>query len=118
MECHITQMSEKSINNSWKTATKQLHQILKGVKMLNRIFENNRVNGIRRSCEDPSPDRCSQAQQGVPSCHPAIATVKWNNEASKVVIKYFTEVSHLIKKENLLGDTERECLEMKDKKNI
>ena len=48
---------------------------------------------------------------GVPrrtSRHPAIARLKWNKEVNKVV-------SHLMRKEDLLGDTERECFENGEK---
>ena len=57
--------------------------------MLNKIFENNGVNGTGTPCECPSPSRCSQAQQWGPGCHPVTARVKWNKELNKIVMECF-----------------------------
>ena len=100
--------------------------------MLNKIFENNGVNGTGTPCECPSPSRCSPAQQWGPGCHPVTARVKWNKELNKIVMECFyrsksfdeeaepireyrKRVSLLMRKQNLLGNTERECLESGEK---
>ena len=57
--------------------------------MLNKIFENNGVNGTGTPCECPSPSRCSLAQQWGPGCHPVTARVKWNKELNKIVMECF-----------------------------
>ena len=57
--------------------------------MLNKIFENNGVNGTGTPCECPSPSRCSPAQQWGPGCHPVTARVKWNKELNKIVMECF-----------------------------
>ena len=57
--------------------------------MLNKIFENNGVNGTGTPCECPSPSRCSPAQQWGPGCHPVTARVKWNKELNKIVMGCF-----------------------------
>ena len=57
--------------------------------MLNKIFENNGVNGTETPCECPSPSRCSPAQQWGPGCHPVTARVKWNKELNKIVMECF-----------------------------
>ena len=72
--------------------------------MLNQIFENNGVNGTGTLCKGSSPGRCSPAQQRGPARHLATARLKWNKE-----------VGRLMRKENLLGDTERGCLENEEK---
>ena len=57
--------------------------------MLNKIFENDGVNGTGTTCECPSPSRCSPAQQWGPGCHPVTARVKWNKELNKIVMECF-----------------------------
>ena len=57
--------------------------------MLNKIFENNGVNGTGTPCECPSPSRCSPAQQWGPGCHPVTPRVKWNKELNKIVMECF-----------------------------
>ena len=77
------------------------------MKMSNQIFENNGVNGTRTPCEGSSPGRCSLAQQWGSGGHPVTARVKWNREGNKEVMECFTEVNSLMRKETLLGNTER-----------
>ena len=66
------------------------------------------MNGSGTPREGPSPDRCSQAQQQGSGRHPATARVKLSKEVNKILMNVFTEVSCLMKKENLLGDTKKE----------
>ena len=44
--------------------------------MSNQIFENNGADRTGTPCEDPSPGRCSPAQQQGLGRHPATAGVK------------------------------------------
>ena len=53
----------------------------------------------------------SPAQPQGPSRHTATVRVKQNKEVNKVVMEYFCRSKAFVRKENLLGDTERECLE-------
>ena len=71
------------------------------------------MTGIGVPCEGPSSGRCSLVQQQACGCHPVTARVKWNKEVNKVVIQCFTEVNRLMRKENLLCDTERDVYRLK-----
>ena len=83
--------------------------------MSTQIFENNDVNGTGTPCESSSPGKCSPAQQRGHGCHPVTARVKWNKEVNKVAMECFYRRKPLMRKENLFGDTDRQCIENEEK---
>ena len=58
------------------------------------------MNGTGTPWAGTSPGKCSPVQQQGPSHHLATARAKWNKEVNKIVMECFTEVSHLMRKEN------------------
>ena len=86
------------------------------MKMLNYVFENNGMNLTGAPCEGLSTARCSLLQDLGPGCHHVTARVKWNKEVNKTVMECSMEVSLQIRKENLSGETERECLQNGEKR--
>ena len=83
--------------------------------MSNLIFENNGVNGTGMPFKGPLPGRCSPTQQQGPDRCPVTARVKWNKEVNQVVMECFYRDNPLMRKENLLGNIERKCLENGEK---
>ena len=83
--------------------------------MLNQIFQNNDMNETGTLFKGLSPGRCSPTQQQGPGRDPATARVKWNKKVNKAVMECFYRSNHLIRKESLLGNTEREYLENGEK---